>query len=120
MVGNWPRLLLCRLRATRANLTELVGASGQHWPDFAQGAMFAIAARSRADVVPPHTERACRFLFWSYRESLPTGQMKRPTALPTHRRSARTSNGKHAFADVASNGAFEEAHGKRGSECRVN
>ena len=49
--------------ADEAKLTELVAASGQHWPHFAQGATFAIAARSRADVVPRHTERACRFLF---------------------------------------------------------
>jgi enediyne biosynthesis protein E3 len=49
--------------ADEANLRELVDASGRLWPDFAQGAMFAIAARSRANIVPPHTERACRFLF---------------------------------------------------------
>jgi enediyne biosynthesis protein E3 len=49
--------------ADEDKLGDLVAASGQNWPHFAQGAMFAIAARARANVVPPHTERACRFLF---------------------------------------------------------
>jgi len=44
-------------------LGELVVASGPHWPYFAQGAMFAVAARYRAQAVPPHTECACRYLF---------------------------------------------------------
>lgn len=49
--------------ADEGKLGELVAASGRNWPYFAQGAMFAIAARARANVVPPHTQRACRFLF---------------------------------------------------------
>ncbi|WP_328612022.1 DUF1702 family protein [Amycolatopsis sp. NBC_00345] len=41
----------------------LITASGAHSAYFAQGAMFAIAARTRSGVVPRFTEVACRYLF---------------------------------------------------------
>lgn len=42
---------------------ELVAASGADEPYLCQGALFAIAARVRARIVPEHTELACRRLF---------------------------------------------------------
>lgn len=44
-------------------LDRLVDASGAHWPSLGQGVLFAVAARNRARVVPPHAEAACRQLF---------------------------------------------------------
>lgn len=44
-------------------LDRLAEASGEHWPSFGQGAVFACAARARAGGVPPHTEQACAQLF---------------------------------------------------------
>ena len=49
--------------ADEPTLDRLVRASGQYEAHFGQGALFAIAARSRARIVPPHTELACRRLF---------------------------------------------------------
>lgn len=49
--------------ASPADLDALVAASGAHAAHFGQGALFAIAARARAGVLPPHTERACARLF---------------------------------------------------------
>jgi enediyne biosynthesis protein E3 len=49
--------------AGEEQLGRLIAASGRHWPYFAQGAMFAAAARYRARAVPPHTARVCQYLF---------------------------------------------------------
>jgi hypothetical protein len=44
-------------------ISELLDASGADEPYLRQGALFAIAARFRARIVPAHTELACRRLF---------------------------------------------------------
>ncbi len=49
--------------ADEAEVDDLVSASAEYWPHVAQGALFAVAARCRAGIVPPHTERVCRQLF---------------------------------------------------------
>jgi hypothetical protein len=49
--------------AAEPEIDDLVLASAEYWPHLAQGALFAVAARCRAGIVPPHTERMCRQLF---------------------------------------------------------
>ena len=43
-----------------AGLDRLADSAGPHWAHFAQGVVFAAAARARAGMVPAHTELACR------------------------------------------------------------
>ena len=43
-----------------AGLDRLADSAGEHWAHFAQGVVFATAARARAGIVPAHTELACR------------------------------------------------------------
>jgi enediyne biosynthesis protein E3 len=45
------------------DLDRLAASADRYLPYFAQGALFAAAARRRARIVPPHTESVCRQLF---------------------------------------------------------
>jgi hypothetical protein len=55
-----PLLTWC---ADEREIDTLVESSAGHWPHFGQGVLFAAAARCRAGIVPPHTERICHQLF---------------------------------------------------------
>ncbi len=46
-----------------SDLDDLAVAAGSHWQYFAQGVLFAAAARQRARIVPPHTSLVCRHVF---------------------------------------------------------
>jgi enediyne biosynthesis protein E3 len=49
--------------AESSDLDALATAAGSHWPYFGQGVLFAVAARQRARIVPPHTRLVCRHVF---------------------------------------------------------
>jgi hypothetical protein len=46
-----------------SDLDDLAAAAGPHWSHFAQGVLFAAAARQRARIMPPHTRLVCRHVF---------------------------------------------------------